>query len=592
VTGIINKNMHDKNLRIKKEFPYTENISGDSSGESEKEDHKESTTHVHKGTDINKEDGKKPASDDEKSDDRREQTKFSRRSTPFGKGPPHTTTKRNASSTTSTGGRQLALAPTQHNDTSGIHISKTTSEKMSRDATHNNDAVDGVYKTTDATRKASPPMGTSSQRTQKSVQRDRTGGVRRWFRDSSSGDQNSEGEGQQIPTTKTNTPSRTITTKTTVRAGERSESGREIGRLGGERDRIKGTTVDLTDGLMGNDASDKNKGGIQRMQKSVQRDQTRGVRELYRDSLSGDENSEDERKQIRTTQSKTGGGETRTSTKGLLHKGGIRKSQSGGAREEDFENQGGGRAVAAGKKRTLEAHAPAERPEKRRNHNGRDVTSTNGSNHGTNPVLGGMGEEGAVGGTGKRKGMCEHQRRRRDCKDCVCNSFCEHQRRRSRCKDCGGSSICEHQRYRSTCKDCGGGSIREHQRMRSRCKECGGGSFCEHQRERSRCKDCGGSSLWEHQRQRSDCKDCGGSGLCKHQRVRRRCKDCGGIGICEHQRIQSNCKDCGGANICEHKRQKSRCKDCGDCRLCEHQWVKDKCKVCRGAKDKAAPSKK
>jgi len=105
MTGIIKKNMHDKNLRIKKEFPYTENSGGDSSGESEKEDHQESTTHVHKGTNTNKEDGKKPTSDDENSDDRREQTKINRRSAPFGKDPPHTTTKRNALSTTSIGGR-------------------------------------------------------------------------------------------------------------------------------------------------------------------------------------------------------------------------------------------------------------------------------------------------------------------------------------------------------------------------------------------------------------------------------------------------------------------------------------------------------
>jgi len=193
MTGMIKRNMHDKTLRIKKEFPYKENSGGDSSGDSEKEDRKESTTHVHKGADINKEDGKKPARDNENSDDRREQTKINRRSAPFGNAPPHTTTKRNATSTTSTGGRQLA--PAQQTDSSGIHTSKTTPDKLSRDATNENDAGDGVYKTTDTTRKASPPMGKSSQRTQKSAQWDRTGGVRRWFRDSSSGDQNSEGEG-------------------------------------------------------------------------------------------------------------------------------------------------------------------------------------------------------------------------------------------------------------------------------------------------------------------------------------------------------------------------------------------------------------
>jgi len=152
---------------------------------------------------------------------------------------------------------------------------------------------------------------------------------------------------------------------------------------------------------MGNDAPDKNKGGIQRTQKSVQRDQPGGEWGLYRDGSSGDENSEDGGKHIPKTQSTTGGGETRTSPKVFLHKDGIRKSQSGGAREEDFENRSGGIAVEVGKKRTREAHATAKRPEKRRNHNGRDVTSTIESNPDTNPVLGEMGEEGAVGGTWK-----------------------------------------------------------------------------------------------------------------------------------------------------------------------------------------------
>jgi len=192
---------------------------------------------------------------------------------------------------------------------------------------------------TDVTRKASSPMGSSSQRTQMSVQRDRTGGARRWFRDSSSGDQNSEDEGQQIPTTRTNTPNRTIITKTTVRTVEHSESGGEMGRLLGERNRIKGTTVDLNDGLMGNDASDKNKGGKQRTQKSVQRDQPGGERGLYRGSSSGDKNSEDGRKHIPTTQSTTGGGETCTSTKVLLTRmvSGNRRAGGQGKRTSRIE---------------------------------------------------------------------------------------------------------------------------------------------------------------------------------------------------------------------------------------------------------------
>ena len=70
--------------------------------------------------------------------------------------------------------------------------------------------------------------------------------------------------------------SKTNTNKISVRVGERSESGREIGGMGGEGGRTKGTTVDLSDGLMGINTSDKNKGGMLRTQKSVQRTKLEG----------------------------------------------------------------------------------------------------------------------------------------------------------------------------------------------------------------------------------------------------------------------------------------------------------------------------
>jgi len=195
----------------------------------------------------------------------------------------------------------------------------------------------------------------------------------------------------------------------------------------------------------------------------------------------------------------------------------------------------------------------------------------------------------------KSENLCEHQRRRRDCKHCLCEhqqvrskckdcnggGTCKHQRKRSKCKDCGGGSFCEHQRRRSLCKECGGSSICEHQRARGTCKDCGGSGICEHQRRRSTCKDCGGGSICEHQRQRSTCKDCGGSSICEHQRVRSTCKDCGGGSICEHQRQRSQCKDCGGGGICEHNRNRTKCKDCGGGSLCEHQRQRSTCKDCK-----------
>ena len=53
-----------------------------------------------------------------------------------------------------------------------------------------------------------------------------------------------------------------------------------------------------------------------------------------------------------------------------------------------------------------------------------------------------------------------------------CSQICEHGRRRSQCKECGGSSFCEHGRQRSYCKECGGSQICEHGRRRYDCKEC------------------------------------------------------------------------------------------------------------------------
>uniref|UniRef100_A0A0G4H8J3 CR-type domain-containing protein n=1 Tax=Chromera velia CCMP2878 TaxID=1169474 RepID=A0A0G4H8J3_9ALVE len=104
--------------------------------------------------------------------------------------------------------------------------------------------------------------------------------------------------------------------------------------------------------------------------------------------------------------------------------------------------------------------------------------------------------------------------------------ICEHGRRRRQCKECGGSSICEHGRQRHKCKECGGSSICEHGQARYYCKQCGGKGLCEHGRRRNTCKECGGSSVCEHGRDRYYCKECGGRGFCKHGRRRSKCSKC------------------------------------------------------------------
>ena len=55
-------------------------------------------------------------------------------------------------------------------------------------------------------------------------------------------------------------------------------------------------------------------------------------------------------------------------------------------------------------------------------------------------------------------------------------------------RECGGSQIivvCEHNRQRSTCKECLGSTICPHKRIKSQCKECWGSQICEHDRQRS-----------------------------------------------------------------------------------------------------------
>jgi hypothetical protein len=107
-----------------------------------------------------------------------------------------------------------------------------------------------------------------------------------------------------------------------------------------------------------------------------------------------------------------------------------------------------------------------------------------------------------------------------------------------------GTSVCEHDRFRTQCKECMGGSFCEHNKIRSYCKECGGGSICEHNNRRSTCKECGGSQVCEHNRERSYCKECGGSQICTHNKIRSTCKECGGVSICKHNIQRSSCKEC------------------------------------------------
>lgn len=78
------------------------------------------------------------------------------------------------------------------------------------------------------------------------------------------------------------------------------------------------------------------------------------------------------------------------------------------------------------------------------------------------------------------KWHCQHKKTR--CGECMIG-VCEHKKRKSDCKECGGASFCEHGVRRSSCLECVGGAICEHKKRKERCKDCHGGSICEHKKQ-------------------------------------------------------------------------------------------------------------
>ena len=68
-------------------------------------------------------------------------------------------------------------------------------------------------------------------------------------------------------------------------------------------------------------------------------------------------------------------------------------------------------------------------------------------------VAGRLGQRVSAPTRGRKK--CEHNRKKRQCKDCGGSGICEHKLIRSKCKGCGGAGICQHNHIRSKCKDCG-----------------------------------------------------------------------------------------------------------------------------------------
>lgn len=128
---------------------------------------------------------------------------------------------------------------------------------------------------------------------------------------------------------------------------------------------------------------------------------------------------------------------------------------------------------------------------------------------------------------------------------------CEHGKRKSQCRDCGGSSFCEHGKWKNICRECGGVSICQHGKRKSQCRDCDGSSFCEHGKWKEQCRDCNGSLFCEHNRNKNFCKECNGTGICIHNKRKSQCFQCKGSEICPHMRRKNFCVDCGGSQTCK-----------------------------------------
>lgn len=76
------------------------------------------------------------------------------------------------------------------------------------------------------------------------------------------------------------------------------------------------------------------------------------------------------------------------------------------------------------------------------------------------------------------------------------------------------TGICEHKRRRAECKECKGGSVCKHNRIRRRCNDCSGNAKCEHNRLKWQCKDCYASSICPHKKSKDSCK------ICKNEQMR------------------------------------------------------------------------
>ena len=98
--------------------------------------------------------------------------------------------------------------------------------------------------------------------------------------------------------------------------------------------------------------------------------------------------------------------------------------------------------------------------------------------------------------------ICEHNKRKYDCKLCNGSNRCSHGKIKISCKICSPDTFCEHNKRKTVCKICKGNSLCDHNTLKYLCKICKGGSICIHNKRKNECRLCDGSCFCNHNKKK------------------------------------------------------------------------------------------
>jgi len=177
--------------------------------------------------------------------------------------------------------------------------------------------------------------------------------------------------------------------------------------------------------------------------------------------------------------------------------------------------------------------------------------------------------------------LCEHDKRKSDCKQCSPSKFCIHNRMLRQCPICTPSIMCVHSSRRSGCKICSPNILCHHNCLHQICRICTPENFCEHNLQRKGCKICSPGKFCRHNRQPTKCKICSPNVICDHGVWRCSCKICTVSIVCQHGGRNSDCLICRPHLVCQHGGRKSSCKLCTPGLLCRHGGYLTSCRICK-----------